>query len=151
MKRLFTTLAFLVFAVPALAQQGVPGQIVQQSATDMQACTSVNANGAVNATATVTITPPNGQSVYLCGLDISISADATGGTTATNLSFTSTNIGGWQWKFSWAGTVSTNLIQIFNFVRPIKSTTPGTAVTIVSPAAGLHNAYNINAYYYFAP
>jgi hypothetical protein len=130
------------------ASQSAP---VQQAPTVLTACTTANATAAVNSTATLTLTPPNGQYVYLCGLDITISFDATGGTASTNVSFTSTNLGGFAWKMSWVGTASTTITQPFPFNNgAIKSVSPGTAITIVSPAANLHGAYNINAYYYFA-
>lgn len=125
---------------------------VQQDPAMLNACTPLNATAAVNATATLTIpAPPSGLYVYVCGLDITISFDATGGTASTNVTFTSTNFGGWLWKMSWAGTVSTTIVQPFYFSQSIKSPSAGTAVTFVSPAANLHGAYSINGYYYYAP
>lgn len=135
-----------LFALPAVSQTAV-----QQAPTRLDSCSTVNATAAVNNTATVTLTPPNSQSVYLCGLDIAISNDATGAVTQANVSFTTTNLGGWAWKYSSANAANTSLTQAFYWNVPVKSAQPGVAVTIVSPAVNAHAAYSINAYYYFAP
>ena len=138
----------------AIAQQ--IATLTQQSPTMLNVCTPINATAAVNTTVTVTIpAPPAGQYIYLCGIDITVSFDATGGTASTNVSFTSTNLGPsgntWAWKTSWAGTASTTIAQPFTFTLPVRATSPGTAVTIVSPAINTHGAYSITAYYYVAP
>jgi hypothetical protein len=132
------------------AQQGVPGALIQQSPTELRACTPAHADGAINNQQTVTITPPSGQSVYICGLDVSASQNATA-TANTNVKFTSTNIGGWAYTYSLAATANIMMAQAFNFSQPIKSVIPGTAVTIVSPAALANTAFSINVYYYQAP
>ncbi len=147
MKRIILfALAMALVSVAAFAQP-VP---VQQQASRPDACSTVNATAAVNNTATVTLTPPNGQYVYLCGIDLTVSDDATGGVAQTNVSFTSTNFGGWNYKYSFANAANTTFSQIFVFTIPVRSVLPGTAVTFVSPAINLHAAYSINAYYYFA-
>jgi hypothetical protein len=139
-------------AVPHVSAQQNGATRVQADATMLNACTPLNATGAVNATATLTIpAPPSGLYVYVCGIDIAISFDATGGTASTNVTFTSTNFGSWLWKMSWAGTASTTITQPFYWAQPLKSPSAGTAITIVSPAANLHGAYSINGYYYYAP
>lgn len=150
MKFKWLVFTLLLCAFGASAQQGVPGQLVQQSPTDLGACTAANATAAVNNQVTLTITPPNGMSVYICGIDVSVSQDGTA-TVNTNTQFTSTNIGGWKWTYSLAATANLSITQFFDFNHPIKSTTPGTAVTIVSPTAKADTAFNINAYYYIAP
>lgn len=144
-----TVLALVALVVAPAWAQGPAS--VQQSPTMLHACSTTTATAAVNNTATVTLTPPNGQFVYLCGLDITISQDATGGVASTNLTVTSTNFGGWLWKFSNAGTASTTHEQSFFFgSNVVKAAQAGTAVTFVSPAINLHAAYSITAYYYFA-
>jgi hypothetical protein len=150
MKRtLYAILAVLLTAVSASAQAPT---LIQQGATQLTACTTGNANGAVNATATLTLTPPNGQFVYISEIDMQVANDATGAVVSTNLKFTSTNIGGWQFQFSAANAANTSTnYGPFIFGPPIKSAAAGTAVTIVSPAANTHAAYSINACYYFAP
>jgi hypothetical protein len=140
----------LMITSPSHAQQNGATR-VQQDPTMLHACTATNSTGAVNATfTTITLTPPAGQSVYICGADIAVSFDATGGTASTNVAFTSTNLGGWQWKMSWVGTASTTITQPFYFSQPMKAVIPGTAVTFISATANLHAAYSANVYYYFA-
>jgi hypothetical protein len=146
-------LAFLLLAgSAAFAQQGVPGTLIQQSPTMLNAC-SVRANsGAVNAQVTSTLTPPSGWSVYICGLDFTASNNGTAAVTFTTTTWTSTNLSGWAYQFSSVSAINLNdLDKSFYFVVPIKSAVPGTAVTIVSPAANADAAYNQNIYYYFAP
>lgn len=140
----------LLWAGPAYAQAPT---LVQQSPTALNACTPINATAAVNTAATVTLTPPAGQYVYVCGIDVSASNDNTA-TANTNASFTSTNLGPsgntWAWKYSFAATASLGISQAFYFAIPLKSTTPGTAVTVVGPAVA-HTMDSINVYYYYAP
>lgn len=138
----------LLSGTPAHAQQNGASR-VQQDATMLNACTPTNQTAAVNTQVTVTLTPPAGQSVYLCGIDVTASQNATS-TANTNLTFTSTNLGGWLFKYSLAATVNIALSQSFYFSQPVKSVIPGTAVTVVSPAATAQTAFSINAYYYFA-
>lgn len=151
-KALVTLLVLLAGVCPASAQ----ATLIQQSPTMLQACTPINATAAVNTTATVTIpAPPAGQSIYVCGIDITVSFNTGGPTASTNVSFTSTNLGPagntWAWKTSWVGTASTNIIQAFTFTLPIRATNAGTAVTIVSPAINATAAYSITASYFIAP
>lgn len=127
--------------------------VVQQTATDRTGCSPISFTAAVNNTVTLTLTPPSGQYVYFCGLTLGLSNDATGTVASANLTFTSTNLGGWLWKFSDIGTANVTTQQTF-FTSPrwlLRSQVAGTAVTIVSPAINLHAAYGINAAYYFAP
>jgi len=158
MRKTFLTAMFatalLVLAAPARAQQGVqnppdlPGTPV--TITGFPGITTLNATAAINNAVTLTLTPPAGSFVYLCGLDLIVSNSATGAVVATNLSFTSTNIGGWAYKYSMVGTANTNGVdRSFTWWPCIKSSTAGTAVTIVSPAANAQAAYSINGYYYF--
>lgn len=125
---------------------------IQHDPSMLNACTSINATAAVNTTATVTIpAPPSGTSVYICGIDLSESFNASGPTVATNLTFTSTNFGGWLWKYSSPGVASTTVFQSFYFTQPVKAPLPSTAVTFVSPAINATGAYSINVYYLLAP
>src|SRR4051812_24027727 len=129
MNRLLRTtlavLAVLCLSVgPALAQTPT---LVQQSATMLTACTAANATAAVNNAVTLTITPPPGQYVYLCGLDITVAQAATSPVN-TSVSFPSTNWGGWAWKYSLAPTANLTLVQPFYFASPVKSSAAGTAV-----------------------
>ncbi len=141
-------LALLVGVVStSIFAQPVP---TQQQAQRADACTAMNATLAVNNQVTLTITPQSGQYVYLCGWDLTVSQDGTS-TVNTNQSFTSTNLGGWAYKYSLAATANLTLTQPFYFNIPVKSAAAGTAVTIVSPTAKANTAFSINAYYYTAP
>jgi hypothetical protein len=113
--------------------------------------TTTNATAAVNNTVTLSLTPPTPQQyVYVCGLDLTVSNNATGGVVSTNLSFTSINLGGWAYKFSAVNAANTNGIdRSFTWSSCIKSTTAGTGVAIISPAANAQASYSINAYYYY--
>jgi hypothetical protein len=116
-------------------------------------CTTANATAAVNTLVTLTLTPPGGMYVYICEIDLTISADATGTSAVqTNVSFTTTNLGGWKYTTSSPADTANQLVLDKQFLFPslIRSVVPGTAVTIVSPAVRLHALYNINASYYFA-
>lgn len=125
--------------------------VIQQVQKDLTACTPISATAAINNTVTLTLTPPSGQYVYLCNLVVGISNNATGTVASTNLTFTSTNLGGWLWKFSDVGTanVTTQSPFVTSTRWLLRSQVAGTAVTIVSPAVNAQAAYNINAAYYF--
>jgi hypothetical protein len=150
---LLALVVLLAVAGPVSAQT-----LIQQSPTLLNACSVSNQNGAVNAQKTVTLTPQSGQYVYVCGLDFQVTNDATGAVTQANVCFTSTNLGPAgalpQWCYSAINALNTSALigqNAYYYPFPLKSQTPGTAVTIVSPAANLHAAYNVNVYYYYAP
>lgn len=103
---------------------------------------------------TLTITAPGpGLYVYVCGIDLSVTNDATGAVVSTNAAFTTTNLGGWQYKYSMVGTANTTgADRNFGFGPGcLKAVAASTAVTIVSPPGNAHAIYNINAYYFAAP
>lgn len=141
--------ALMLGAAQAASAQSGPTR-VQQDPSVLTACSVSNATAAINNQVTVTITPPSGQYVYICGIDVASSQNATS-TVNTNLQYTSTNLGGWSWKYSLAATVNIAITQAFYFNNPVKSAAAGTAVTVVSPGATANTAFNINVYYYFAP
>ena len=147
MKRIVLPVFLAALISVAAFAQPVP---TQQQATRADACTAMNATAVVNNQVTLTITPSAGQYVYLCGWDITASQDGTS-TVNTNQSFTSTNIGGWAFKYSLAATANLTMTQAFYFNIPVKSAAAGTAVTFVSPSAKAQTAFSINAYYYVAP
>lgn len=146
---------FALAAIAAQAQQAGPAP-VQQSPSRLDACNGIGyATAAVNNTATATITVPGGLYVYICGISIDVCGNATG-SLATNVTFTSTNLPSnptWQYSTTvalMAGACLNPPIREW-FAAPLKSSAPGTNVTIVSPAAATNNAYTIRAYYYLAP
>lgn len=146
----FVAAALIVAAAIASPGHKAKAQtLVQQTASELRACTPINATAAVNNAVTLTLTPPSGWYVYLCGWDVASSQNGTA-TANTNVSYTSTNLGGWAWKYSIAATANLSITQAFN-ISLVKSAAPGTAVTIVSPSALAQTAFSINAYYYFAP
>ncbi len=136
---------------PALAQVAPPQ--FQQSATRQDAAQGVALStnfDTVNTQGTATITPPGGLSVYITGLSFEACEDATGGA-VSNVNFTSTNISGApQWSLSMASAASTCQRWQEPLATPLKSTTPGTAVTVVSPSGATHTGFGIRVYYYIA-
>jgi hypothetical protein len=145
-----SALAVLVCALPALAQQVSGATPVQQTATRADACVPSSATNAVNTVTTLTLTPPSGMFVYLCGLDLNVSNNGTGAVVSTNLVWTSTNFGGWQWKYSATNAANTMTDKTFSWNPVVRSAQPGTALVITSPAVNAQAAYTITAYYYFA-
>ena len=124
-------------AIPLSAQAGA-----------MARCTTANARAAVNNAVTLTLTPPDGQHVYLCGWELTVSQNGTS-TANTNLVFTSTNLGGWAYAYSLAATANLSLTHAVRLAWPVKSTTATTAVTFVSPAAQTNTAFSISAFYFY--
>ena len=139
-------LLFLVTVTSAFAQQGVPGTLVQQSPTMLNACNK-SATGQGTAQQTLTLTPGSGKYVYLCGFDME--ACATTAPTATLINTTTT---GFPAVFKWQAVVGAAntcaVTSIFFGFGPLKSSSPGAAVTLVTNAAIASVTYNINAYWY---
>lgn len=146
-------LAACLLASSVLAQAVQTATPTQQTSTHADAMTTTNATAAINTIATVTISAPQqGFSIYVCEIDLSVTNDATGAVVATNAAFTTTNLGGWQYKYSMVGTANTvGVDRSWNFAPGCIKATTGSSVTIVSPAANAHAIYNINAVYYVAP
>ena len=153
------TLIVLGLALPVVAfaqQQGAPVYLVPNSAiatTPFVTGTAAD-SGTINKQLTVTLTPPAGQYVYVVGWDWSACQNATS-TVMTNLTFTTTGftalpkIG----QFSLAATA--NICAQPGFMNlgawPMKSASPGAAVTFVSPAAVAQAAFTLNVYAFYAP
>lgn len=149
MKRLLALL--LLAAFPAFAQ--APPPPIQQGSQRLDAGT-VCANGTnyntVASTSTATI--PAGQGFfYVTYLSINVVQNATA-SVATNLNFTSTNLNGLQWAYSTLATASNTVVIAPGPVgpAPIKSSSPGTAVTIVSPASQTNTGYAITVCGYYS-
>ncbi len=149
LSRLLAVAAIMAFAGMAQAQVA---QQVTQTAARADSGTSLNGplGGAttcntVNTTAangTVTITPPAGQYVYITGVYIDITADITGLTGQATMS--TTNVTGAPfWSLATivptAGATGGVFRQIAEWYgTPLRSTTPGTAVTFVPSAQSNH-------------
>jgi hypothetical protein len=150
---LFAVLFLLNEGARLHAQQGVPGTLVQQSPTQLNASTKFCTTTAVVASqVTCTMTPSGGNSVYLTSLDLMVCQNGTA-TANTNLTFTSTNLTGSPvWQESLAATANLCAPQhTIILPTPLKASTPGTAVTIVSPASQTNTAFTITASWYEAP
>lgn len=162
MKKLFNIClgALLALALGlGIAQAQQAGVIaIQQTPSRLDACNALALAGGtptVNTQVTATLNVPAGQYAYICSISGTVCANATGGTALTNGNFTSTNLpSNPTWQISFAGTLNTcantAIAETFNG-PPLKSSNAGTNVTIVSPAAGAQNAYQIRVTYYTAP
>jgi hypothetical protein len=146
-------MGLLVWAASPFAQQ-----IMNTNPVTLQTVYSLVAisnTGAVNTQTTLTIpAPPPSFYNYVCTLHLNASQDGTG-TVITNGTTSSTNFGGYAQKFSNVLTVNGNYDLYENWgianVGCVKSTSPGTATTFVSPGVTLHTAFTWDGTYYQAP
>ena len=148
-----------VLALVALMAGGVYSQVlINQVGSDLRSCTAEStATAANNAVATVTLTPPAGQYVYICHIYIAevINATVTGAAgplpimTSTGLS---TNLVWWGDNSSTLGAGGLIKIADSRFGFPLKTASPGTAFTIASSGTG-QSTSNIRMHIsgYFAP
>ena len=153
-------LASTTFAIALGVTNPAP---VQQDPTRLDAgtvlCSLSTAVNATQAAGTCTITPPQGYYVYITYYDIRMCGDGTASQSPINLSFTSTNLNGLTLQVSAisGSTVTTNAWDNMCDSHtgpgpsPVKSATPGTAVTIVPPAQTAHVSFPITVIGYFAP
>ena len=160
-----SVLALVCGALPAGAD--VAGVSVTQTATRPDAAqfwvgqtaglTACNAVSATSPSATITITPPSGQYVYLTTLIVQINTDATGATAVPTVSTTniSSNGGATAGALSAASTLSTTGLTNTGAVIPfgiggLKSAAPGVAVTFVpSGAQATHGILCMSAVGYY--
>lgn len=141
-------LAVCLFAAAVYAAGETP---VSQTGARQDASFTVTGTAAINTQVVVTIQPGPGC-IYVTEIDFTMSEDGTAGDSATNLTFATTGLGGWTYKFS-AATGAANVTMLdksFIFPLPLKAL-PSTAVTITSPAGKAHAIYNVNAAYFYAP
>lgn len=145
---LFALVFLLAVAGPVAAQTQT-----QQAPTLLNACTSAsNSNPAVGSQATISVTPSASNFVYVCGLDYQYCQNGTG-TAVTNSTTTSTGLPGnpkWQSSLA-AASINTCITGNVYFYYPLKSSSPGTAVTITGITAAANVGQNVNLYYYVAP
>jgi len=150
-RRLAIALALLLL-VPAVGlPQGIPGTLTQQAPTLLDACTGAAA--ANTSAATITITPPAGQSVYLCSVQIDSCSGSAAVTPTNPASVTTTNLSGSPKWFVGTGAAA-GLCQPtggMTWPRTLKSSVAGTPVTIVLPSFATNQTIAVNAYYFFAP
>lgn len=111
---------------------------------------------ATNATSntTLTIAPQSGGYLYIQQISITNCAGAAV-TGAAPLSITSTNLGGGTtpaWTVGTAGTAGMcNPVEGYIGAQPMKSNTPGTAVTFVLPTFTTNQVLRINVFYFEWP
>lgn len=131
----------------------LPGGVtaVQQSAARADAAafnnsptfTNCTTTQASTANLTITVTPPAGNYVYLSSLTAQQGSNATGAAAASVAALSSTNLTGAPAWLLDTNTGSQSIgAEVINQVWPtgLKSTAPGTAVTIV-PTATLASTY----------
>lgn len=105
----------------------------------------------VNTTATLTISPPAGMFVYITHLYLAEWQDGTGGAETTK-AWTLTNLASitLDYTFSAAAAANSYLVIADEVGAPLfKSTQPGVAVAITSPAAATDNGLCTLVSYYF--
>lgn len=159
MKKRFAYLSFVTIVALAIAlsfvtrdeaQQVQSATPVQQTATRSDAAT--NCGSSATSAATITFTPPGNLSVYLTEIDFQNVAGSAAVTAAAPTTVTTTNLTGLPvWTMASGTTAGTNT-QSFSAVYPLglKSTTPGTAVTVVLPTFATNQTIRVNACVYYA-
>jgi len=148
--RLLIAAAFaLGLAHASFAQQPAP---IQQVPTRLDA--SIGLVTSATSSATLTITPPAGQYIYLTALDVANCAGAAAVTGAAPTSITTTNFGGAAWLIGSGSSAAGQCLgspAAGELGSPLKSAAAGTAATIVLPAFATNQTVRVSAYYYFAP
>lgn len=167
MKKLaLAAFAFLAFAPAAFAQSYNDGVRSQLSPTSLapvglygqaNGATSCNTVSETATQDTITITPGPSQYVYVTMLNIHLTTDATGVTQTETISTTGLNSSGGLAPFFDVNTALTTVqgaapAQTIYFNPPLKSATPGSAVTFVPSATqSAHNYLCMQAAAYLAP
>lgn len=151
----------LVGLVAAAGYTVVDAQLSNQPTTTVVVAANpyplvpISNTAAVNTQVTLTIpAPPAGMYNYICSLHAEASTDGTGTTTFQNAVTTSTNFNSFALKVS-TGAAKTDTQVTENWgianVGCVKSTSPGTATTFVSPAGVANAAWSWDATYFQAP
>jgi len=163
-----TSLVILILAGLALAQwqyaRVVHAQLQQPGVTGLLQGTAsqyplvpISATAAASTQTTLTIPAPvPGLYNYVCSLHFNASHDNTATTALTNGVTTSTNFNSYAIKTSLNNVANQNTDWIENFGSApghgcIKSTSPGTATTFVSPAGTANMQFTWTATYTQAP
>lgn len=156
MKTLARLLAVLLLVVPVFAQVQSPGATLVQQAQPYVTCNQTNtATGAANTAVTATLTPPSGQYVYLCSIDIQEVANAavTGAAGPAPI-FTTTNLPTnlvWWGNNATQGTGQNTNVVSHDYPSYLKSSVAGTAFTIATSAGQSTDSVRINVAAFFAP
>lgn len=156
MKTLFKVLVGAVAGIVAMLgvanAQSSPGTTTTQTAYHADACTA--AGQSHSSAATITITPPGGSYVYICGVDIENCAGASAVTAAAETFVTTTNLtGSPQWMIGSGTTAGACQPPAHYSFAPgsVKSAQIGTAVTFVLPTFATNQTVNVNVWYYTNP
>jgi hypothetical protein len=151
-RKVLASVAFL--AALALSQHAFAQAATQQSPTHLDACTGL---AHAHAASTVTITPPAGQYVYICEVDLSNVEGATVVTAAAPLFVTTTNLPGPPQYMAASGGATPGaggaspVLAVSYMPGALKSSAGGTAVTFILPAFTTNQTLSLNVSYYFAP
>jgi hypothetical protein len=122
---------------------------VQQSQQRLDAALQVQHSH--TSAATLTLTAPGGQFIYLTGLDISNCEGGTTVTVANPTYITTTGLNGSpQYQVGsgpGTGPGVCSPMSTVNFATPLKSQTAGTSVTFVLPTFITNQTVSLNVYY----
>jgi hypothetical protein len=145
-------LVLLLLAAPAFAQ--APVQSVPSELRASQVC--ADSRSAAAAGGSVSLTPPSGNFLYINSIEINAAAStAAAATLGTPASATTTNIPGTPTMGAFPIQTQAAGVKIGDFFyalsgNGLKSSAPGTAVTITTPAVtGV--AWHISMCGYYAP
>lgn len=148
----------LVISVEAgdVAQQLVPGATQVQPVQALYNCNqTATATGAANTAVTATLTPPAGQYLYICSIEIHEAANAAVTAaagpapifTTTNLA---TNLVWWGNNGTQTTGQNTPVLAAY-YPLLLKTAVTGTAFTIVTSAGQSTDSVRINVTGFFAP
>lgn len=147
---IIAALLVIAVSVPQAQSQGGTQIFTVPSRQDVTTNFSTSATSA----ATITVSPPGNQYVYITALEVMNCAGTTV-TAAAPLSLTTTGLGGGTtpvWTIGTAGTAGMcNPAVTSSYYIPIKSNAPGTNVTFVLPTFTTNQVIRVNVWYYFAP
>lgn len=158
--------AVVVLALAALVQgawlqrltaQQQPGATLAQAGPSFYSLIPISATAAATTQTTLTIpAPAPGQYNYLCSIHFNASHDNTATTALTNGVTTSTNFNGYAIKLSLNNVANQNYDFVDNWVSTpatgcVKSSSPGTATTFVSPTGTANMQFTWTATYFQAP
>jgi|SRR5581483_2763271 len=149
MKKNFLSLLAAALYALALAGVAVAQTRTQQDPQMLNSAQQV-ATSATSA-ATITITPPAGQSVYITNVEVTNCAGSSAVTAAAVTSLTTTNLNGAAWTIGSGATAGLCQPSPINgpFPLALKSAQPGVAVTFVLPTFATNQTVRVSVYYYF--
>lgn len=139
----------LLSPTPAIGQASV-----QQSAARLDASTLYTTS--TTSAATITITPPAAQFIYVTGVEITNCAGSAAVTAAAVTTVTTTGLGSGTTPVWTVGSGATaGLCQPSpvnaSFSSPMKSNTAGSNVTFVLPTFATNQTLRVSVIYYTAP